>query len=184
MKTDDINSSTPNWASILGVVAIVLGVFLTAMHGTETMKQLVIPANMPVSGEMPEADCPLDELEEEGISLAECEFLVDHVKGIALSSPDWFPSTMMTLSLIGMLLAFASVIVGGAMVNFTSWSTTSAIVIFAGLALVDLLQFAVVVNSGPVLRDIYLWSVLLWFLLHLMLLVGAIAGRDHQTAQH
>ena len=181
MKNDDMNRSTPNWASILGVVAIVLGVFLTAMHGTETMKQYVIPANMPASGAMPEADCPLEELEEEGISLAECEFLVDHVKGIALSTPDWFPQTMMTLALIGTILAFASVIVGGALVNYTPWATTAAVVVFAGLAVVDLLQFAIVVNTGPVLRDIYLWSVLLWFLLHLMLLVGAVAGRNQTT---
>ncbi len=184
MVANDLNnSSTPNWASILGVVAIMLGVFLTAMHGTELMKQSVMTSNMPVSGIMPEADCPLGELDEEGITLEQCEFLVDYVQGIAQSTPEWFPSTMMALSLAGALLAFASVIIGGALVNYTSWSSMAAIVVFIGLAAVDVLQFATVVNTGPILRNMYLSSILLWFLLHLMLLVGAIAGRHSEAAR-
>jgi hypothetical protein len=46
----------------------------------------------PSSGEMPAADCLAEELEEEGLSLAECEHMVATVKGIALSAPDWFPN--------------------------------------------------------------------------------------------
>jgi hypothetical protein len=175
MVSNDLNnSSTPNWASILGVVAIMLGVFLTAMHGTELMKQSVMTSNMPASGEMPAADCPLGELDEEGITLEQCEFLVDYVQGVAQATPEGFPET---------ILAFASVIIGGALVNYTSWSSTAAVVVFAGLAIVDLLQFATVVNAGPILRGMYLWSILLWFLLHLMLLVGALAGRHTEAAR-
>ena len=62
------------------------------------MKQAVITQSMPASGEMPAADCPEEELEEEGISLAECEYMVSHVEGIALSTPDWFPSVQMGLT--------------------------------------------------------------------------------------
>ena len=157
MVSNDLNnSSTPNWASILGVVAIMLGVFLTAMHGTELMKQSVLTSNMPASGEMPAADCPLGELDEEGITLEQCEFLVDYVQGVAQATPEGFPGTMMTLA---------------------------AVVVFAGLAIVDLLQFATVVNAGPILRGMYLWSILLWFILHLMLLVGALAGRHTEAAR-
>ena len=87
----------------------------------------------------------------------------------------------MTLALFGTILAFMSVIIGGALVNYTSWSSTAAIAVFTGLALVDLLQFAAVVNTGPVLRDVYLWSILLWLILHSMLLVGAIAGRHTEA---
>ncbi|AUZ85264.1 hypothetical protein [Methylophaga nitratireducenticrescens] len=184
MVSNDLNnSSTPNWASILGVVAIMLGVFLTAMHGTELMKQSVITSNMPASGEMPEADCPLGELDEEGITLEQCEFLVDYVQGVVQSTPEGFPGTMMALALIGTLLAFSSVIIGGALVNYTSWSSMAAVVVFAGLAIIDLLQFATVVNAGPILRGMYLWSILLWFILHLMLLVGALAGRHTEAAR-
>lgn len=181
---DGLNKSRlPHWASILGVVAIMLGVFLTAMHGNEWMKQSVIQANMPASGEMPAADCPLGELDEEGITLAQCEFLVDYVAGFVDAAPEGFADSMKMLALIGTILAFLSVIIGGALVNYTEWSSKAAIAVFAGLALIDLLQFVVVVGSGPIIRDFYLWSILLWLILHSMLLVGAIAGRHTEAEQ-
>ncbi|AFJ02293.1 hypothetical protein Q7C_1138 [Methylophaga frappieri] len=183
MEESRSQAGNPNWASILGVIAIMLGVFLTGMHGNELMKQSVIQGNMPASGIMPEADCPEEELEEEGLTLAECEYLVDHVAGIALAMPDWFPSAMMILSVAGVVLAFLSIIVGGALVNFTNWSVVGAISVFSCLAVIDLLQFAVVVNTGPILRDAYLWSVLLWLILHAMMVVGAIAGRNAEMAK-
>lgn len=180
MVSDGLNNK-PAWASILGVVAIMLGVFLTAVHANEVMKQSVIVEHMPASGVMPEADCPPDELEEEGISVAECEYLIEHVKGLALSAPDWFPSAQMTLAGLGAILAFISIIVGGALVNYAPSASTAAVVVFAGLAAIDLLQFAAVVNTGPTLREVYLGGILLWFILHLMLLVGAIAGKHTQA---
>lgn len=180
MMSEGLNNNTPAWASILGVVAIVLGVFLTAVHANEVMKQAIIVEHMPVSGVMPEADCPPEELEEEGISVAECEYLIEHVKGVALSAPDWFPGTQMTLAGIGAILAFLSIIIGGALVNYTPAASIAAVVVFSGLAAIDLLQFAAVVNTGPTLREVYLGGILLWFILHLLLLVGAIAGRQTQ----
>lgn len=175
------STSMPHWASILGVVAIMLGVFLTAVHGNEVMKQVVITNNMPADGVMPEPDCPEEELEEEGISVAECEYLIQHVRGIALSAPDWFPSAQITLSAIGTVLAFGSIIIGGALVNYTPWASKAALVVFGGLAAIDLLQFAVVVNTGPTLRDVYLGGILLWFILHLMLVTGTLAGRHTEA---
>lgn len=183
MIDDQNKSRLPHWASILGVVAIVLGVFLTAMHGTEWMKHSVIASNMPASGVMPAADCPAEELEEEGLSLAQCEFLVDNLAGFVESSPEGFSGSMQTLALVGAILAFASVIIGGALVNYTQWSANAAIIVFVGLALIDVLQFSVVVGAGPLLRNFYLWSVMLWLILHAMLLVGAIAGRQFEAAK-
>jgi hypothetical protein len=180
MMSEGLNNNTPAWASILGVVAIVMGVFLTAVHANEVMKQAIIVEHMPVSGVMPEADCPPEELEEEGISVAECEYLIEHVKGVALSAPDWFPGTQMTLAGIGAILAFLSIIIGGALVNYTPAASIAAVVVFSGLAAIDLLQFAAVVNTGPTLREVYLGGILLWFIIHLLLLVGAIAGRQTQ----
>ncbi len=171
-------SSSPGWASALGVVAIVLGVFLTAYHANEWMKNPVLINNMPASGEMPAADCPQGELEEEGISVAECEFMVTQVEGIVLSMPDWFPGTMMWLAFAGTILAFLSIIVGGALVNYKAWAVPAAIAVFAGLTAVDALQFAAVVNAGPIIRNMYLWHILLWILIHLLMLAGAMAGRD------
>ena len=174
--------SIPAWASVLGVVAIVLGVFLTAYHGTEWMKNPVLMVAMPESGALPPAVCPQDELDEEGLSLAECEFMVSHVEGLVLSMPDWFPWAMTGLALFGTVLAFTSVVVGGALVNYSSGAVKAAIWVFAALTVVDVLQFVVVVNAGPILRDRYLWHILLWFLIHLMMVVGAIAGRDNEAA--
>lgn len=172
----------PAWASALGVVAVVLGVFLTAYHGNEWMKHSVMVSAMPASGQMPAADCPEEELEEEGLSLAECEYLVERVGGIVLSMPDWFPGTFITLSVIGTLLAFLSIIVGGAMVNYQSWAPAAALFVFGGLGLVDVLQFLTVVNTGPVIREMYLWNILLWLLIHLLMITGVVAGRDSETA--
>jgi len=181
---DGLNKSRlPHWASILGVVAIVLGVFLTAMHGNEWMKQSVIQSNMPASGEMPAADCPLGELDEEGITLNQCEFLVDYVAGFVDAAPEGFADSMKMLSLIGMILAFLSVIIGGALVNYTEWASKAAIAVFAGLALIDLVQFFMIAGAGPIIRDFYLWSILLWLILHAMLLVGAVAGHQSEAAK-
>jgi hypothetical protein len=145
------------------------------------LKQAVITQSMPASGEMPAADCPDEELEEEGISLAECEYMVSHVEGIASSTPDWFPSVQMGLTFAGMILAFISIIIGGALVNHTSWASSAAVLTFGALVLVDLLQFAAVVNAGPILRDLYLWNILLWFVIHLMMTTGALAGRHSEA---
>lgn len=134
--------------------------------------------HMPQTGSLPAADCPEDELEEEGLSLAECEYMVTHVEGIALSTPDWFPAAQMWMAGIGTVLAFISIIVGGALVNYKPSAAGIAMLVFAGLTLVDLGQFMAVVNTGPILRDIYLWNILLWFLIHLMMLCAVVAGRS------
>ena len=47
--------------------------------------------------------------------------------------------------------------------------------------LIDLLQFAAVVNAGPILRDLYLWNILLWCVIHLMMTTGALAGRHSEA---
>ncbi len=136
--------------------------------------------NIPSSG-MPAAFCPPGEMQEEGISLAECQFMVANVEGIVLSMPDWFPGIMTWLAAAGTILAFSSVIVGGALVNYTSWSVKAAAIVFIGLALIDAMQFAAVVNAGPILRSLYLWQTLLWFLLHLIMLAALIAGHEFEA---
>ena len=42
--------SSPAWASALGVVAVVLGIFLTAMNGNELMKHAIITQPAGVNG--------------------------------------------------------------------------------------------------------------------------------------
>lgn len=174
-------SEGPAWASWLGAITIVFGILLTTSHGNEWMKQAVITHSMPASGEMPAADCPPEELEEEGLSLAECEHMVDNVKGIALSAPDWFPGFQMVLSGIGTVIAFLSIIVGAALVNYRGWAPTVAILTFAALIAIDVIGFMAAVNSGPILRQIYLGDILLWFFIHLIMIVAAVAGRHGES---
>lgn len=173
-------SQGPTWASCLGAVAIVLGVLLTAVHGNEWMKQGVIVQATPASGVVPAAECPEDELEEEGLSLAECEQMVANVQNFILSAPDWFFSFQMKLAFAGTLIAFGSIIIGAALVHYRSWAPTTAVLVFAALAVIDVIGFIAVVNTGPILRSMYLWDILLWFFIHLMMTVGAIVGRQSQ----
>jgi hypothetical protein len=158
-------------------VAIVLGVFLTASHGNEWMKQSVLLEFAPQGQEWPAPVCPPEELEEEGLSQAECEFMVQYARGVWISAPGWFPKAQMLLSAAGTILALISVILGGALVNYKSTAVVPAIATFAALTFVDAAQFAAVVNTGPILRSLYLSTVLLWLVIHIMMTVGAVAGR-------
>jgi hypothetical protein len=176
-ETELKTEKTPGWASALGVVAIILGVFLTAYHGTEWIKNPDLINNMPSAG-LPEAVCPPGEMAEEGISLAECRFMVANVQGIVLSMPSWFPAVMTWLAALGTLFAFFSIIVGGALVNFSPWANKVAIIVFSVLGFIDILEFAAAVNAGPIIRSLYLWHIVLWFLLHMMLLVAAVVGQE------
>jgi hypothetical protein len=170
--------SSPAWASALGVVAVVLGIFLTAMNGNELMKHAII--TQPAGGEeqLAEPDCPPDELAEEGVSLAECEQLVAHVRTITVSRPDWFRGFYMSLAALGAVVAFASIVVGAALIDGRGWAPGAAMLNFGALTALDVIGFVAVVNAGPLLRDFYLWQLLLWFLIHLMMTVAAVVGRQ------
>lgn len=177
----------PAWASVVGVVAIVLGVFLTASHGNEWMKWSVMTASTPAGDQVPAADCPPDELVEEGLSQAECEQMVANVRNLVLSAPDWFAGFQTILSIPGTIFAFASIIVGAALVNYRGWAPTAAILTFGALAAIDVISFLGTVNAGPMLRGLYLQNFLLWFFIHLMMTVGVIASRHARgvsTASH
>lgn len=174
--TSTVIRQGPAWASSLGVVAVVLGVFLSAYHANEWMKQKVLQDAMPAGGQLPAAECPAAELEEEGLTAAECEYMVAHVEGFVLSMPEWFPTVQKRLSAGGAIFAFLSLIVGGMLVNYRPYAPAAAVAVFTALAAVDALQFAAVVNAGPIVRDIYLWNILLWLIIHLMLIAGVIAG--------
>jgi hypothetical protein len=167
----------PAWASWLGVVAIVLGVLLAAAHGNEWMKQIVITQSTPASDRVPPAECPEDELIEEGLSLAECRQMVANVRNFTLSAPDWFAAFQATLAAVGTVVAFISIIIGAALVNYRGWAPAAAILTFGALAAIDVIGFIGALNTGPILRDLYLWNFLLWFSIHLMMTVAVIAGR-------
>jgi len=172
----------PAWQSWLGIVAIVLGVLLAATHGTEWMKQRVLINATPADGHLPAAECPEDELIEEGLSVAECEQLVSNVRSQVVSAPPWFPGLQSMLAAVGTVLAILSIGVGAGLIERRGWAPGAAIGVFGALTLVDAASFVAAVNTGPILRDVYLWNVLLWFFVHLMMTLGAAAGRASTAA--
>jgi hypothetical protein len=173
-------SQGPGWASALGAVAITFGVLLAAAHGNEWMKQIVIIQSTPGGNRVPAAECPEDELVEEGLSLAECEQLVNNVRNLIVSAPPWFPRFQATLAAVGAVVAIFSIMIGAALISDRSWAPAAAILTFGALAAIDVIGFIGVLSTGPILRDLYLWNVLLWFYIHLMMTVAATGGRDSQ----
>lgn len=172
----------PAWASALGVVAVVLGIFLAAMHGNELMSQSVLTlANQGGSLETP-AECPEEELIEENLSLGECLQMVNNVEGVLLSRPEWFRGFMIVLMSVGTVMAFVSILVGAILVDYRRWAPAAAVVVFAVLAGIDLLGFIGALNTGPILRAMYLSQTLLWFAIHLMMTLGAFVGRQREAA--
>ena len=95
----------------IGLVAVIFGVLLLANHSNELLKQLVIAPGSVAELGVP-ADCRADELEEEGLSLLECELMVSNVQITLVSSPEWFRPLMFLLSVSGVLFAALSISVG------------------------------------------------------------------------
>ena len=176
------NLEASNWASSLGVVAILLGILLTAWHANEWMKFAIVGDPPYTIATMPEPDCEEDELIEEGLTLTECHQLAYVVHDISISSPDWFKSFHMSVSAAGTLLALLSVVVGIALVDYRRWAAAAALWTFGALAALDVVSFIAVINTGPLIRQMYLWSILLWFFIHLAMVVGAGVGRQARQA--
>ncbi len=175
--------SGPAWASWLGITAVVLGLLLAAAQATELVKQAVMvhaaPAAPAAAGAA--AACPADELAEEGLSMGECLQLVSNVQNFTVSAPEWFPSWQMALSAAGTMLALLSVIAGVALLDFRAWGPRAAAASFAALTALDAGGFVAVLNTGPILRDLYLWPLLSWFVIHLMMTAAAVAApRMHE----
>ncbi|MFW6094134.1 MAG: hypothetical protein ACODAC_09190 [Pseudomonadota bacterium] len=173
----------PAWGSWVGIVAVVLGILLAAAHATEITRQGVMLTAAPAdTRSLPAADCPADELEEEGLTLAECEQLVSDVRSQALSAPPWYPTAQFAIAGTGTLLALLSVIAGTALLDRRPWAGGAALAAFVALAAVDVAGFIAAVNAGPILRSARLWPLVVWFTLHLMLATAAAAGRRSDVA--
>lgn len=169
-------ASSGAWNSAVGAVAVVLALLLSASHANEWMKQAVISAATPETLQLPAADCPEDELEEEGLSLAECEHLVARVQAYVLAAPSWFAPVQTVLSAAGTFAALLSLVVGAALISARPWAPRLAAAVFSLLLLIDAAGFIATVNAGPLIRSDYLWPTLMWFTLHLMLLMACVAA--------
>ena len=159
---------------------MLFGVLLLASHSNELLKQIVIAPGSIAELGVP-ADCRADELEEEGLSLIECELMVSNVQIILASSPEWFRPLMFLLSVSGILFAALSISVGFSFVNNKSVNLNWGKSCFVALIVIDLGIFILATNTGPLLRAQYLWSTLLWFFVHLFLLFAVVSISSKDT---
>ena len=180
MSTSVSNPPEPAWASWLGIVAVIFGILGTATHGNEWMIQQVLTPDSAAARGIP-PKCPEDELVEEGISVAECELMVAKVNIMIASRPEWFRGFQIGLAAIGTAVAFGSIFVGVALVQFRHWAPRAAVIIFAALLAIDAAGFVAATNTGPLLRAAYLWNILTWFFIHIVMTAGAVAGYRHES---
>jgi hypothetical protein len=174
------SAAAPLWASWTGILAILFGVLAAATHANEWMKHAVIEAATPEDRQLASPRCPEDELEEEGLSVEECEQMVARLQGYVRFSPPWFAPTLTAISAIGVLTAVFSIVVGIALVDARAWAPSIALPTFAALFVIDVAAFVAAVNAGPIIRSEYLWPTLTWATLHLVLLAAVLAGRHRE----
>lgn len=167
------NESAKTNVSWLAVVIMLFGLLSLASHGTEMLKQAVIgPGSSADLGFA--ADCRADELEEEQLSLEECQLMVSNVRIILSSSPDWFRPYQLAFSSLGIAATLLSLVTAFSLINRKSPPLRLAIVSITLLLFVDVAGFVAAVNTGPMLRAQYLWPLLLWISVHLCMLVTVI----------
>jgi hypothetical protein len=167
----------PAWTTCLGIIAVLFGTLYTAVQGNELLLQAVIAPGTAAVQNVP-IECRKDEAEQEGVSVAECELMVANVRIMIESRPGWFRGVQMGLALTGALVAFGSIFVGVALVDVRRWAPGLAVATFATLLVLDGAGLAAALYTGPLLRAIYLPSILLWISIHLCLTVGAAVGRQ------
>lgn len=154
------------WMTALGVTAVLIGILFTAYEGNEWMRQVVIEQVTPADLSLPQAECPEDELEEEGLSAVECEQLVQDIRSYIVSKPGWFAAAQSWLAALGTLAAVVSVLAGALLTNFRQEGAKLGAIAFGALIVVDFGHFVVAQQAGPILRAIHLPVAMLWFSVH------------------
>lgn len=159
---------------ILAVLSILFGVLSFASNSNELLKQGVLTAES-FTALQSEADCRADELEEEGLSFRECELMLVQVEIALESSPRWFRSVQQILSGIGIAAALASIALALSLGSNPGNGFTMRMMVWVlgGLVVLDSVMFIAASQTGPMLRAQYLWPLLLWFFIHLSLVLGA-----------
>jgi hypothetical protein len=152
-----------NWG---GIVVVLFGLLFAASQANELLSLLVIEPDSAADRGL-SAACRPDELEEENLSLRECELMVANVQITLASRPEWVRGLLIPTSIAGTLIAVLSIFVGLGLAGRKHWAGQVAIYCFGLLLLVDLISFFAMVNTGPLLRARYLWNILLWFFIHL-----------------
>ncbi|MFA9461062.1 hypothetical protein [Thiohalorhabdus methylotrophus] len=165
----------PAWASWLGAIAVVLGLYLAADFGVEASRQYVL--DFPSQEAWADSwECPPDELEEEGVSPVVCDEMASQVSSFLVARPDWFRGFQMGVALAGTGLALLSMVSALGLLNGRAWAPMATVAVFTAFAVLDAVGLIAVANGNPMLRDMYLWQWTLWLMLHIALAVAAYAG--------
>lgn len=175
MAAVTVGTRSATWTASLGIIAVVFGTLMAAVQGNELMAQLVIAPDSVAARNVP-VDCRPDEAAQEGVSPAECELMVANVRIMIASRPPWFRRAQGALALAGTLAAIASLLVGLGLTGGRGWALKLAVPMFLVLVLVDVTGFTLAFYTGPLLRAVYLWNILLWLFIHMTLAAGALAG--------
>ena len=109
------------------------------------------------------------------LSLRECELMVSNIQIMLASSPSWFRPITICLYILGLVSALFSLVFGMRFVNSPESAQRPLYVSFVLLVGIDFLIFATTSATGPLLRSIYLWPTLIWFFIHLVLLVAVVS---------
>jgi hypothetical protein len=159
---------------LLAVLSILFGVLFFASNSNELLKQGVLTAEA-FAALQGEAECRADELEEEGLSLRECELMLVQVEIALESSPPWFRSVQQILSGLGIVAALASIALALSLGSKSDYGFTMRIMVWVlgGLVVLDGAMFIAASQTGPLLRAQYLWPILLWLFIHISLVLGA-----------
>lgn len=155
----------------LTLLTLVFGILFFASSSNELLKQAVLTEEAFAALQV-EADCRADELEEEGLSLRECQLMVAQVEINLESSPDWFSSAQKILSGFGIAAALASMGLALSLGSGHGFTLRMLALVFGGLVVLDSVMFIVALQTGPLLRAQYLWPIVLWFFIHLSLGLG------------
>lgn len=179
-----MNSSQASVSSHSGltIITVLFAILLLAQQGNELLKQLVLIPGSAAELSIP-ANCRADELEEESLSLQECQLMVSNVQIVLASSPSWFRSFQLGHSTLSSLVAVMSFF--AALTYFASPRRTARLLLlsFALLVLLDVFGFIAAMNTGPLLRAQYLWPLTLWFFIHLCLLIASLTIAQPRVTQ-
>lgn len=173
----------PIWAGWIGAIVVILGIYASADHGIEAMKQYMFVGVTSAQALGDAFRCPPDELVEEGISQEVCEQMSAMLRSQLVSRPTWFGIFKLTVECSGLVLALFSILVGIALVDWHSWAPAAAVGLFGAFTALNIVNLIAVLNTGPLLRAQYLWSDLLWILVHLSITAAALAGKREMSAR-
>jgi hypothetical protein len=166
----------------LGCIAVLAGLLIAPWYANEGVKMWIVGSPPFTVDAQPPPACDADELEEEGLSLAECRQMADALHTVSLSSAGWFPPYHGFVSVAGTLAALLSVAVGIALIETRAWGAHGALLAFGVLCAIDVLAFVGVVNTGPLIRQAYLPVLLLVTAAHLGMTIAALAAHASQRA--